>query len=101
MLTKTEKEMQGTFCKELVENKFMVFEGARETYARIRGDIQTISQTSETTYGWEGVESVVLPESGEIPFIYIMNGANRFYRDEYVATPEGVYKTYSMYVVYK
>lgn len=85
---------------EKVENKFEVFEGARGTYARIKG-IETISQTSETTYGWQRFEFVVLPETGEIPFTYTMDGARRYYQDEYVATPEGIFRTYSMDVIYK
>ena len=100
MLSQWEKERQGVFCREAVENKFLCLEGVRGTYARLEG-IATTDDTHTTTYGWEGNFSVVLPAEGEISFTYTMDGATKYYRDEYVATPEGVFKTYSMNVVRK
>lgn len=102
MLTKEQKEKEGKFCRDLVENAFYTFEGARGTCARIRGEVETIkTKRKETTYGWEGEEEVVLPQEGEIPFDYVMDSATRYFCDEYVATPEGVFRTYSMDVVRK
>jgi hypothetical protein len=96
----TEKVMSKLFETKAVENRFETFEGARGTCCRIRGIQSRTLESTDTTYGWEATEEVILPQNGFVHFEVVMSGASRSYTDKYIATPKGVFMVESGEVTY-